>query len=272
MSRNDTLLRLTQKETGCGLKIKRAAKAAREQEKLNRPAAGIEDNQRRRDDHGARIEFTPLAGYHAANHQRCETDHDAGHDVAGQHDEHRGNQPRHRINEVIEVDFRHVAQHQQANVHQRWRGRVGRHQIGERRKEQDQQERASTANGDGRQAGFTARRRTGRRFDIHRRRSRAHHAGEHAAQGVGSQRFAAVDDLPVFIQQVSLAGHRANGTGSIEYRGHDQRHHAWQHHRIQRADDIKAANQRIAFVIARQRRHGENPGEVDVRIENQPDN
>ena len=46
------------------------------------------------------------------------------------------------INEVIEVDFRHVAQHQQANVHQRWRGRVGRHQIGERRKEQDQQETA----------------------------------------------------------------------------------------------------------------------------------
>ena len=90
--------------------------------------------------------------------------------VTGQHDKHRGDQASHRVNKVIEIDFRHVAQHQQANVHQRRPGRVGRHQIRERGEEQDQQEQDTDRHRG--QTGFTTGRGTRRRFDINRRRRR----------------------------------------------------------------------------------------------------
>ena len=68
-----------------------------------------------------------------------------------------------------------------------------------------------------------------------------------------------------------MARDSADGAGGIKHRGHHQRQHAWQNNRVQGADDIQATNQGVTLVVA-QRRHGENAGEVNGRIENQTDN
>ena len=115
--------------------------------RLNRPTARVEDNQRSGDHHGTDVQLAPFTGDHAADNQRREADHDAGNDVTSQDDHHRGDKARHRINEVVEIDTRHVAQHQQADVHQRRSGGVARNQIRQRGEEQNQQEQH--ANGDG---------------------------------------------------------------------------------------------------------------------------
>ncbi len=92
---------------------------------------------------------------------------------------------------------------------------------------------------------------------------------------VGGQRFTAVDDLSVPIQQVRTASH---GTGWYRYLVASKTavitsaSTPRQHDRVsERADDIQAADRGITTAIA-QGWHSENAGEMDVGIENQADN
>ncbi len=66
------------------------------------------------------------------------------------------------------------------------------------------------------------------------------------------------------------ASHRADGTGGVKDRRHHQRQHAWQHDRVERADDIRLPIKELPAIA--QGWHSENAGEMDVGIENQADN
>ncbi len=56
---------------------------------LNSPPPSIKEHQRQGDDHGADVELVPLLRADAADHQRAEAKHDAGDDIAGEHDKDR---------------------------------------------------------------------------------------------------------------------------------------------------------------------------------------
>ena len=208
----------------------------------------------------------PLLRADAADHQRAEAEHDAGDDIAGEHNKYRAHQPGHGPDKVIEIEFGDVAQHQEPHIHQGWRGGIGGHQIGERREEQHQQEQAAD-HGRG-QAGFAPRRRARGRFDIDGSRGRPHQTGEDAADRVGTERLAAVDDVTILIEQVGLPRHGADGAGGIEYRRHHQRQHAGQHQRREGPHDIQTEDEGLALIV-REARQGEQSLILHRRIENQ---
>ncbi len=193
----------------------------------------------------------PLLGADAANHQRTEAQHDAGDDVAGEHDKDRAQQTGHGPDEVTEIELGDVAQHQETHIHQCRCGGIGRHQIGERRQKQHQQEQA--AHHGGGEAGLAPRRRARRRFDIDGGRRCPHQTGEDAAHRVGAQRLAAVDDVAILIQQIGLPRHGANGAGGIKHCGHHQCQHAGQHQRRERSYDVQAEDKGLALIVGETR-------------------
>ena len=78
--------RVTQKATSPENKTGGLSHRFRIKDNLDCPAA-------RGDNHGADVQLAPLTGDRATNHQRREADHDAGHDVTGQHDKYRSDRP-----------------------------------------------------------------------------------------------------------------------------------------------------------------------------------
>lgn len=57
-------------------------------DELDRPATSIERNQRSSNQHRTNVQLTPFTREYAANHQRAETQHNPGNDVACQNDKH----------------------------------------------------------------------------------------------------------------------------------------------------------------------------------------
>lgn len=59
--------------------------------------------------------------------------------------------------------------------------------------------------------------------------------------------LSAVDDLPIFIQQVRTAGDGTDSSGGIKYCRHHQRQNAWQDYRIQRAHNVQLPISELPF-------------------------
>ena len=81
---------------------------------------------------------------------------------------------------------------------------------------------------------------------------------------------AAADDVATFVDEARLTGHRTDGAGGIKHRGHHQRQYGRDHHRIEGAQQIHAANQRA--LLASQARHGEEALPGHFRVEHKAEN